>query len=128
MNVTRAHKIETAKPTMKKIGKTSSGTIIVEMSTETFHALSQLQATPPPAENPQSQTAKTANPENLAFVKKRILKSKPKTKAGLTRFIAAMFQFKGGIPEQEIQTTIKNLQKEKTLAIDENNQVTYKKA
>lgn len=113
---------------MKKIGETSSGTIIVEMSAETFHALSQLQAPPTPAENPQSPIAKTVNPENLAFVKKRILKSKPKKKAGLIRFIAAMFQFKGGIPEQEIQTIIKNLQKEKTLTIDENNQVAYKES
>ena len=113
---------------MKKIGTTSSGTLIVEMSTEAFHALSQLQATPAPTENPQPQTAKTANPENLAFVKKRILKLKPKKKAGLIRSIAAMFQFKGGIPEQEIQTMIKNLQKEKTLAIDETNQVTYKES
>ena len=119
---------------MKKIGKTNSGTIIVEMSTDEFHALSQLQSpTNPAAENLQPKTAKTANPENLAsgfrqnFVKNRILKLKPKKKAGLIRSIAAMFQFKGGIPEQEIQTIIKNLQKEKTLAIDENNQVAYKK-
>ena len=41
MNVTRAHKAETAKPTMKKIGATNSGTLIVEMSAETFHALLQ---------------------------------------------------------------------------------------
>lgn len=109
---------------MKKIGTTNSGTLIVEMSAETFHALSQLQATPPPAAK-NTQTEKPAKTEKLAFVKKRILKSKPKKKAGLTRFIAAMFQFKGGIPEQEIQTIIKNFQKEKILAIDENNQVTY---
>lgn len=125
MNVTRAHKIETAKPTMKKIGATNSGTLIVEMSAETFHALSQLQSpTNPAAKNLQPQTPKTANPENLAFVKKRILKSKPKKKAGLTRFIAAMFQFKGGISDQEIQTIIKNFQREKILVIDENKQIT----
>lgn len=113
---------------MKKIGTTSSGTIIVEMSAETFHAFSQLQAPPvPAAENPQSQAAKTASPENLAFVKKRILKLKPKKKAGLIRSIAAMFQFKGGIPKQEIQTIIKKFQKEKILSIDENNRVAYKK-
>lgn len=53
-------------------------------------------------------------------------KLKPKKKAGLIRFIAAMFPFKGVIPEREIQTILKNLQKEKTLAIDENNRVAYK--
>ena len=111
---------------MKKIGATSSGTLIVEMSAEAFRALSQLQTTPTPAKNPQLQTAKTANTENLAFVKKRILKLAPKKKGGLIRSIAAMFQFKGGIEEQEIQTILKNLQKEKILAIDENNRVTYK--
>lgn len=82
---------------MKKIGTTSSGTLIVEMSAETFHAWSRLQAPLTPAENPQSQAAKTVNSENLAFVKKRILKLKPKKKAGLIRSIASMFQFKGGI-------------------------------
>lgn len=111
---------------MKKIGTTSSGTIIVEMSVETFHALSQLRLLPTPAvEN--TQAANTATPEKLAFIKKRILKLKPKKKAGLIRSIAAMFQFKGGIPKQEIQTIIKNLQKEKILAIDESERVAYKK-
>ena len=124
---------------MKKIGTTSSGTLIVEMSAETFHALSQLLTAsqlhagssdfiglPTPAvEN--TQAANTATPEKLAFIKKRILKLKPKKKAGLIRSIAAMFQFKGGIPEQEIQTIIKNLQKEKILVIDENKRVAYKK-
>lgn len=114
---------------MKKIGTTNSGSIIVEMSTEAFRALSRLQAPPvSAAENPQSQAAKTASPENLAFVKKRILKLKPKKKAGLIRSIAAMFQFKGGIPEQEIQIIIKNFQKEKILAIDENGQIAYKES
>ncbi len=116
---------------MKKIGTTNSGTLIVEMSAETFHALSQLQSPAnPAAENTQAQAAKTAGPEKLAklaFVKKRILKLKPKKETGLIRSIAAMFQFKGGIPEQEIQTIIKNLQKEKILAIDENKQITYQK-
>ena len=113
---------------MKKIGATNSGTLIVEMSADEFHALPQLQSpTNPAAKNLQHQTPKTANPENLAFVKKRILKSKPKKKAGLTRFIAAMFQFKGGISDQETQTIIKNLQNEKILAIDENKQITYQK-
>lgn len=112
---------------MKKIGVTNSGTIIVEMSAETFHALSQLQATPTPAKNPQPQSAQPADLEKLAFVKKRILKLKPKKKAGLIRSIAAMFQFKGGIEEQEFQTIIKKFQKEKILSIDENNRVAYKK-
>lgn len=113
---------------MKKIGTTSSGTLIVEMSTEAFHAWSSLQAPLTPTENPQSQAAKTVNPEKLAFVKKRILKLKPKKKAGLIRAISSMFQFKGGVSEQEIATIIKNFQKEKTLAIDENNRVTYQES
>ena len=127
---------------MKKIGTTNSGTLIVEMSKETFHALSQLRLLPasqlhagssdfiglPTPAVGNTKAANTATPEKLAFIKKRILKLKPKKKAGLIRSIAAMFQFKGGIPEQEIQTIIKNLQKERILAIDENKRVAYKKA
>ena len=114
---------------MKKIGETSFGTLIVEMSADEFHALSQLQSpTNPAAKNLQPQTPKTANPEKLTYVKKRILKLKPKKKAGLIRSIVAMFQFKGGISDQEVQTIIKNFQKDRILAIDENNQVAYKES
>lgn len=48
---------------MKKIGATSSGTIIVEMSAEAFHALSQWQEIPTPA---AKNTAKNARRKAVA--------------------------------------------------------------
>lgn len=65
--------------------------------------------------------------ENLHHdVLERLLKSKPGKKAALQNFIAAMFQFRGGISENEIETIIKDLQRMRHIQIDPNNKVTYR--
>lgn len=64
--------------------------------------------------------------ENLHYdVLERLLKSKPGKKTTLQNFIAAMFQFRGGISENEIETIIKDLQRMKYIQIDSNNKVSY---
>ena len=65
--------------------------------------------------------------EKVAYIRDRIVKLNPKKKEGLIRSISTMFQFNGGIEEQEIHKIIGSLQKEKVLAIDGNERVTYKK-
>ena len=108
---------------MKKIGTTSCGTVIVEMTVAQFDALSALQGAP------QAQPGVVAMTlaERVAFVRERIVKLNPKKKDGVARSIAAMFQFTGGISEREIEEVIGRLQKEKFLTIDENARVSYKK-
>lgn len=108
---------------MNKIGTTSCGTVIVEMTVAQFDALSALQGVP------HAQPAEVAMTlaERVTFVRERIAKLSPKRKDGVARSIAAMFQFTGGISDREIEEVISRLQKEKFLAIDEIGRVTYKK-
>ena len=108
---------------MKKIGTTSCGTVIVEMTVAQFDALSALQGAPPV----HPDVIAMPLVERVAFVRERIVKLSPKKKDGVARSIAAMFQFTGGISETEIEEIIGRLQKEKFLTIDESGRVTYKK-
>jgi hypothetical protein len=112
---------------MKKIGTTTSGTVIVEMTTTQFDALAQIQA-PPVANNPVHHTEgpKRTFAETDAYVRERIVKLKPKKKDGVVHSIKAMFQFTGGISEQEIEKVLQNLQKTKFVTIDDFGRVTYK--
>lgn len=131
---------------MKKIGTTSSGTVIVEMSVAQFDALMQIHTpqqtspaqplAPPPTPAPKTQpagpAAKTASPavltgaERVAYVAKRIGKLKPKKKDALIHSIETMFKLTGGIEQREIERIISVLQKEKVLAVDAFGKVTYR--
>jgi hypothetical protein len=106
---------------MKKIGTTSSGTVIVEMTAAHFEALCQLQG---------SSKEQSATPECLAdrvaYVRERIAKLSPKKRDGVVRSILAMFQFTGGIPESQVEEIIGRLVKAKFFTIDERGHVTYK--
>ena len=108
---------------MKKIGTTSSGTVIVEMTAAQFDALSQLQG----ASKAPAVVGPTSLAEKVDFVRERIAKLSPKKKDGVVRSIAAMFQFTGGVSEKDIEAIIGHLLKEKVFAIDESGRVTYKK-
>ncbi len=108
---------------MKKIGLTSSGSVIVEMSEAHFEALAKLQMTIDPL--PQSQRAVLSPSERVQYVRERIEKLKPKRREGVVSSMRAMFQFNGGITEQQIDHTIFALQKEKFLQIDANGKVSY---
>ena len=80
--------------------------------------------------NRQAEAKNTSpNKENFenvhSEVLERLLKSRPGKVATLRNFIAAMFQFRGGISDHEIETIIKDLQKMKRLQIDSNSKVSY---
>ncbi len=63
---------------------------------------------------------------SIEYVVERLMKSKPTKKAALLNFIGAMFQFQGGISDQDKETIISELQRKNWLTIDENGRVTYK--
>jgi hypothetical protein len=64
--------------------------------------------------------------ETIEYVSERLLKSKPSKKPALLNFISAMFQFQGGISEEDKSHIITILQKKKILSISENGKVTYR--
>ncbi len=64
--------------------------------------------------------------ETIDYVSERLLKSKPSKKVALSNFIGAMFQFQGGISEEDKNHIIGALQKNKTLSISENGKITYR--
>lgn len=63
--------------------------------------------------------------ETIQYVSERLLKSKPAKKAALSNFISAMFQFQGGISEEDKNHIISVLEKQAILSIAENGKVTY---
>lgn len=108
---------------MKKIGTTSAGTVIVEMTAVQFDSLTQLQG----KAHVEPAAGKMSIAEKVAYVRERIAKLSPKKKEGVARSISAMFQFTGGIGEADIEEIIVRLQKERFFAIDETGHITYKK-
>jgi hypothetical protein len=61
-----------------------------------------------------------AKENTIDYIKERLLKSKPSKRQTLSNFIGAMFQFQGGIKDEDIDTIINKLVKEKFLVIDGN--------
>ncbi len=137
---------------MNKIGFTSSGTVIVEMSVAQFDALMQIHtpqqtlaaqpatSRPPP---PAAPAAKTESPAGVTaavkdsvscmtpaqlvdYVAKRIGKLKPKKKDALIHSIETMFRLTGGIDAPAIERVIASLQKARVLAVDSAGKVTYR--
>lgn len=65
------------------------------------------------------------NSEVVQYVFERLIKLRPNKRTSLKHSIGAMFQFQGGISEDENEKIIYELQKLKHIKIDENNRVTY---
>ena len=63
--------------------------------------------------------------ETIKYVSERLLKSKPSKKPALLNFIGAMFQYQGGISEEDKNHIISALQKQKVLSISGDGKVTY---
>ena len=72
--------------------------------------------------NAQQPVAKTneSKENTIDYIKERLLKSKPSKRQTLSNFIGAMFQFQGGIKDEDIDTIINKLVKEKFLVVDGN--------
>ena len=70
-------------------------------------------------------TAAQAPTDVLAYVAERIGKLRPSKKASLLNSINAMFQFQGGISEQERDKVVVALQKRGHIKIDGTGRVSY---
>jgi hypothetical protein len=64
---------------------------------------------------------------SIEYVIERIGKLRPAKKKGLLNSIRAMYQFQGGISEQDQEKIVSELQKRKFLKIDEEGRVVYLK-
>lgn len=116
---------------MKKIGTTSTGAVIVEMTTQEYDALQQLQVgrSAPAAEVAADHEVghRMSHSERSSYVAERLQKLSPKKKDRVIRSIEAMFQFGGGIDSSEVEKVIATLQKQKIFTISPDGQVAYTK-
>lgn len=78
-----------------------------------------------PQERVDAPTKKPTDPETIGYVAERIIKLHPGRKSGVLNAIGAMFQFQGGVSDQDKETIIQELIRRKVLAIDANSHVTY---
>ena len=116
---------------MKKIGTTTTGGVIVEMTAQEYAALQHLKG----GESIPASTGSVDQPvplqmnhsERSAFVAERLKKLSPKKKDGVIHSIKAMFQFTGGIDSSEIEKVLSTLQKQGVLSIAPDGRVTYTK-
>lgn len=67
----------------------------------------------------------TGDLDSIQYVMDRIAKLRPAKKKTLINSIKAMYQFQGGISEEDQEKIIKDLEKHKFLKIEGNNRVTY---
>lgn len=74
-------------------------------------------------EEQNSSTAKFA--AEFPNIVERIKKSKPAKRKSLSSFIKDMFNFRGGITDEEIDGVVNQLQKQKVIAIDDVGRITY---
>lgn len=78
-----------------------------------------------PQERVDQPTKKPTDPETIGYVAERIVKLRPGRKSGVLNAIGAMFQFQGGVSEQDKEIIVKELVRRKVFAVDTNDRVTY---
>lgn len=67
----------------------------------------------------------STEPETIRYVAERLWKLKPSKKSTLFNSISAMFQFQGGISDQDIDVIFSELLKKNYLSMDQNNRIKY---
>ena len=75
---------------------------------------------------PDGRNSETGDFHTIEYVAERLIKSKPSKKVALLNFIGAMFQFQGGISDEDKEKIVSELQNKKWLTIDSNGRVSYK--
>lgn len=88
-----------------------------------YLAQTMLQMARKEEEEQNSSVAKFA--AEFPNIVERILKSKPVKRKSLSSFIKDMFNFRGGINDDEIDGVINQLQKQNVISIDDAGRVTY---
>jgi len=114
---------------MQKIGTTTSGTILVEMSNEEYEAISKIAVREPAhPKQPSDQSALMPFDEKVLFVRPRLIKLAPKKPDALVRSVKTMFNFTGGISDDEADRIITKLKKDGVIHITSDNKVEYEPA
>jgi len=78
----------------------------------------------PPAKKVPQKIVEEAEIDTISYVTERLSKLKPVKVKSLTNSIKSMFQFQGGISDSDVDSIIKELQKQKHIKL-ENNNVSY---
>jgi len=74
----------------------------------------------------EEQNSSTANfAAEFPDIVERVKKSKPARRKSLSSFIKDMFNYRGEISDEEIDSVINQLQKQKVITIDDIGRVTY---
>lgn len=92
-------------------------------------ALIQLARKEEEDQNPDKRAPSTAkasaDPEMLQYVAERLRKLKAGKKEGVLNSIGAMFQFQGGISDEDKERLFTDLVKKKLILVGENGRITY---
>jgi hypothetical protein len=113
---------------MRKIGATSAGSVIIEMTKAQFAALTQVMEPKSEKKKDKKKVAEApvmAVSRKLVYVRNCLDKLQPKTRTEVERTIRSMFHGTGGIRAQEIEHLLQRLIKDKYLAITEDESVQY---
>jgi hypothetical protein len=116
---------------MNKVGTTSTGNVLVEMTAQQYDALHRLtkpSPSPPPAVAPSARVtdAKSmSRAEKIEYVKPRLKKLSPKKRESVVSSIQTMFKHSGGISQSEVDAVIKALQKSGFFTIANSGKVAY---
>ena len=74
---------------------------------------------------PVAATGKTHTSDLMAYVAERIRKLRPAKKTALLNSISAMFQFQGGLSEQDRGKIVAELQERGLIKLEANDRVSY---
>lgn len=119
---------------MKKVGQTSAGSVLVEMTRAQFEAMTKLlqpmlnkepEKEKPGAESSPNAAAAMVLRSRMESIRTCLGKMKPQSKKELVRAIRFVCQHSGGIRDRDIEQIIKSLQEEKFLTLDDAGKVDY---
>ena len=119
---------------MKKVGQTSAGSVLVEMTRAQYTAMTKLLEPARSAEPEEVKSASTETPtaEATMFLRSRMEsirtclgKMKPQTKKELVRAIRFVCRHSGGVRDREIEQIIKILEREDFLSLADGGRVAY---
>jgi len=97
---------------------------LIQAAIKEEETLNPQKRTAPQESSNNNQSASLTGPDLLEYVKERLGKSKPSKRQTLSNFISAMFQFQGGINDEEVEKLILKLEKSGFLRL-EGNKVIY---
>ncbi|MGC9452683.1 MAG: hypothetical protein ACP5I4_14690 [Oceanipulchritudo sp.] len=111
---------------MNKIGTTSAGMVIVEMTASQFDALQQFTGSDGRTEPPvRSEAPAIALKRKLAYVRSCLLKIQPANRDELFRSVKALFHSSGGISDSETNQILHILEKESFIVFGEDGEVRF---